>query len=112
MGVDPTGRDPRGAALRAVRDALARADLHLFETLGIDRDAARCRVTVALPVPDGVRAADLSDDLPFPDATVRIVEGGLRTEAGPGATLVVTAAVEVFLPIDLARRHVGGSGQG
>ncbi|MEL6888684.1 MAG: Lin0512 family protein, partial [Pseudomonadota bacterium] len=65
QGVDLHGRDDTKAARRAVEQALQGASLPIFGTLGLDRDAMRIVVHVAVPRPEAVDVDVIAGLLPY-----------------------------------------------
>jgi len=101
MGTDIRGLDPTKAAVRALRDALWHNSLTVTHALGVDVDSMRVKVTIGVPQPERVDAAQVLAVLPHGTGELRCVEGGLMipNEDGTGGTLVAHAAAEVFLDL-------------
>ncbi len=96
MGTDLHGGDVTKAALRAVDDAMRRSSLPIFGSIGMDHAQMRVQVTVGTHDPAAVDIDEVAAHLPRGAVTVRAVEGGMKLEDG---IVVVTAAVEAFLPL-------------
>ena len=100
MGTDLHGGDMTKAALRAVDDAMRRSSLPVLETIGLDHGEMRVRVTLGVPAPEAVDTERVAAHMPRGSVTVSAVAGGLRLKEGP---VVVTAAVEAFLPVQTGK---------
>lgn len=98
MGNDLHGMDYTKAGARAIEDALRHSSLPLFGVLGLDHDAMRVQVTVAVQEPDKVDTDALALRLPRGRAEVRAVFGGLNVPSGGETIVVAQASVEAFLP--------------
>lgn len=103
-GNDLYGGDYTKAACRAVQDALHHSSIILFRSLGYDHRTMRVQVTIGVQEPDQVDTAVVAATLPRGRAEVAAVFGGLNVhDPEQGTTHVIaTAAVEAFLPTDLA----------
>lgn len=105
QGVDLHGMDYQKAARRAIRDALSRSTLPLFETLGLDHADMRVAVTIGVQDPSQIDSKALAAELPRGRAEVSAVFGGMNLsnpETGDTA-VIATAAVEAFLPDQSAK---------
>jgi len=100
MGTDLHGGDMTKAALRAVDDAMRRSSLPVFGAIGLDHAQMRVQVTLGAPDPAAIDTARIADHMPRGRVEVSAVEGGLRLEEG---AIVVTAAVEAFLPSQVGK---------
>ena len=100
MGTDLHGGDVTKAALRAVEDALRRSSLPVLGTLSLDHREMRVKVTLGAPDPEAVDTDRVAAHLPRGTVTASAVTGGLRLDDG---IVVVTAAVEAFLPVQTGR---------
>ncbi|MEM6619166.1 MAG: Lin0512 family protein [Pseudomonadota bacterium] len=115
IGTDLYGEDATKAAIRAVNDAIRHSSLTLFTELELDHSLMEVRVTVGVPDPMALDLDRIAAELPRGRAVVEGVPGGQRI-APPkngvqaGASLVATAAVEAFYPLDAGgwRRTDGG----
>ncbi|MEM8978992.1 MAG: Lin0512 family protein [Pseudomonadota bacterium] len=100
MGNDQYGQDMTKAAARAIEDAIRHSSIPLFDALKVSHDDMRVKVTIGVPTPEDVDATYLAAQLPRGNASVEVVEGGLRVpnpETG-GEIIIAQAAVEAFLP--------------
>jgi len=100
MGCDLQGGDVTRAAIRAVDDAMRRSSLPVFGSIGMDHGRMRVQVTLGTHDPDAVDLARIAAHMPRGRAEVSAVEGGLLLEGG---IVVVTAAVEAFLPVQVGK---------
>ena len=105
MGNDLHGMDYQKAARRAIEDALHRATLPLFSTLGLSVDTMRVQVTIGVQEPEQLDTAALAALLPRGHATVTATSGGQNVpNPETGETVVIaTAAIEAFLPAQTGR---------
>jgi len=101
-GNDLYGADYTKAACRAVQDALHHSSITLFTSLGYDHKDMRVAVTIGAAKPEKVDVKAVAATLPRGRAEVVAVMGGLDVEDANGGTphVVVTAAIEAFLPVD------------
>ncbi|MEL6313884.1 MAG: Lin0512 family protein [Pseudomonadota bacterium] len=97
QGVDLHGRDDTKAARRAVEQALQGASLPIFGTLGLDRDAMRIVVHVAVPRPEAVDVDVIAGLLPYGTVEVAPERGGLDVPVGNDVHVMALVAIEVFL---------------
>jgi uncharacterized protein (TIGR02058 family) len=98
MGNDLHGQDYTKAARRAIEDAFRHSSLPLFGAVGLDHDAMRVQVTVAVQQPEAVDAEALVSVLPRGRAEVRVVKGGLNVPTDGEPIVIAQASVEAFLP--------------
>ena len=106
MGNDLHGGDYTKAAARAIEDAIRHSSIPMLPALGIDPAQMQVQVTVGVGDPAAVDVEALKAGLPRGTVTVKAVEGGL-TINNPDTgeiSVVATAAVEAFLPVELARK--------
>ena len=105
MGNDLHGGDYTKAARRAIEDAIRHSSIPMLPALGIDHAEMQVQVTVGVGEPQAVDVEALKAGLPRGTVSVTAVEGGLNvTNPDTGeVSVVATAAVEAFLPADLAR---------
>lgn len=105
MGNDLHGADYTKAARRAIEDAIRHSSIPMLPALGIDHAEMQVQVTVGVADPSAVDVTALKAGLPRGTVSVTAVEGGLNvTNPDTGeVSIVATAAVEAFLPADLAR---------
>jgi uncharacterized protein (TIGR02058 family) len=101
MGTDIRGTDYTKAAVRALRDALWHNSLGIANAVGLPTDAMEVEVTIGVPRPDQVDAAEVLAVLPHGTGTVKIVEGGLEiaNDSGTGSTVIANAAAVVRLDL-------------
>ncbi len=107
MGTDLHGGDMTKAALRAVDDAMRRSSLPIFGSIGMDHTRMRVQVTLGAQDPAAVDIDRVAAHMPRGEVTVRAVEGGMRLEEG---IVVVTAAVEAFLPLQTGQWRLSNAG--
>lgn len=113
MGNDLYGEDYTKAALRAVQDALHHSSLILFRSLELDSALMQVRVTIGVERPDQVDCATVAASLPRGQASVNAVKGGMNVVDAENQTtsVVATAAVEAFYPMDQVPWTVVGANQ-
>ena len=101
MGTDIRGGDYTKAAVRALRDALWHNSLTVAGALGVPVDAMQVEVTIGVPKPDQVNAAEVLAVLPHGTGTINVVEGGLEiaNAAGTDVTVMANAAAVVRLEL-------------
>ena len=102
-GNDLYGGDYTKAACRAVQDALHHSSLTLFRSLGYDHRDMLVKVTIGVQAPDLVDIDSVCAELPRGAPSVKIVKGGLDAHDTENAnvSVIATAAIEVFLEINL-----------
>ena len=98
QGVDLHGRDDTKAARRAVEQALQGASLPIFGTLGVDREAMRVVVHIAVPRPDAVDVDAIAGLLPYGTVKIMPEQGGMDVSVAGDVAVMAVAAIEVFLP--------------
>lgn len=100
-GNDLHGQDYTKACRRAIEDAIRHSSLPLFPALGLDHSDMEVRVTVAVQSPEKVDTEMLKSGLPRGRVSVQATHGGLDiTNPDSGdVTVIATAAVEAFLPL-------------
>jgi len=103
MGTDLQGGDVTRAALRAVDDAMRRSSLPIFGAIGLDHGQMRVQVTLGTHDPAAVETDRIAAHMPRGRVEVAAVPGGLHLEDG---IVVVTAAVEAFLPVQTGRWRI------
>jgi uncharacterized protein (TIGR02058 family) len=110
MGNDLHGQNYTKAAARAIEDAIRHSSIPMLPALDIDHNEMRVEVTVGVQNPDRVDTEALKSGLPRGQVSVSATHGGLDiTNPDTGeVTVVATAAVEAFLPVDLVRKRAGG----
>ncbi len=99
MGTDLHGADYTKAAVRALKDALWHNSLTIAPAFGLDREEMKIEVSIGVAKPDQVDTEVVKAVLPYGQATVKAVEGGLDvlSDCGTKVTVVANAAVVVFL---------------
>ncbi|MEL6467186.1 MAG: Lin0512 family protein [Pseudomonadota bacterium] len=100
QGMDLHGQDDTKAARRAVEQALQGASLPIFGTLGLDRDAMRIVVHVAVPRPGAIDVDEIAGLLPYGTVEVVAEQGGLDVPVAGDVAVMAVAAIEVFLPVN------------
>ena len=102
IGTDLYGQDYTKAAIRAVNDAIRHSSLTVFSELGLDHTAMRVQVTIGVQEPDQLDTAKIAAELPRGKADVTAVHGGQNIPSPDGSTasVVATAAIEAWYPID------------
>lgn len=109
MGTDLHGGDVTKAALRAVDNAMRRSSLPIFGAIDLNHDAMRVQVTIGTHDPAALDTARIAAHMPRGRVEVRAVQGGMPR--GEDGIVVVTAAVEAFLPRQTGHwRLVDGDG--
>ncbi len=105
MGNDLHGMDYQKAARRAIEDAIRHSTLPIFQSIDLSHTEMRVQVTVAAQEPDKIDAEALKSGLPRGRAEVSVVAGGLNipNEETGDTAVVVTAAVEAFLPSQVGK---------
>jgi uncharacterized protein (TIGR02058 family) len=99
MGTDLHGADYTKAAVRALKDALWHNSLTIAPAFGLDREQMKIEVSIGVAKPEQVDTEVVKAVLPYGQATVKAVEGGLDilSDCGTKVTVVANAAVVVFL---------------
>jgi len=103
MGVDLRGRDYTKASVRALRDALWHNSLTVVPALGYPVDEMLVEVEIGVAKPEQVDTQAVADVLPYGQATIKVVQGGLDVIDGDRHTVVANAAAVVYLDIGVAR---------
>ena len=103
MGTDLQGGDYTKAAVRALRDALWHNSLTVAPAFGLPKEAMKIEVTIGVAKPDEVNRDEVKAVLPYGQATVEVVVGGLDviSDCGTKVTVVANAAAVVYLDIDI-----------
>jgi len=101
MGTDIRGADSTKAACRALRDALWRNTLNIAEICGQRPEDMKITVHIGVPRPSTVRHEEVLAILPYGDAKLEVVDGGLEIlrDNGTDSTLIAHAAAIVSLDI-------------
>ena len=103
MGSSLRKEDYTRAACRALENALWHNSLSITDAFGLDRSAMIIEVDVAVQKPEQVDTNVVAGILPYGQASVRAVHGGLDVpKPGGGKTVIANAAVVVYLDIEPA----------
>ena len=103
MGSSLRKEDYTRAACRALEDALWHNSLSITDAFGLDRSAMIIEVDVAVQRPEQVDTDKVAAILPYGQASVRAVHGGLDVPKPDGGnTVIANAAVVVYLDIEPA----------
>ena len=103
MGSSLRKQDYTRAACRALRDALWHNSVSIADAFGLDRSAMIIEVDVAVQRPEQVDTEKVAAILPYGQASVRAVHGGLDVpKPDGGITVIANAAVVVYLDIEPA----------
>jgi uncharacterized protein (TIGR02058 family) len=110
MGIDQHGQDATEAAVKAVRDAIARPCLTgVREVLGMtDWSHVYVEVQIACPHPEEVRVEEILRALPVGNPTVKVEEGGMVARGAQSERwgdrsdemYIANAAVTVWVDLD------------
>ncbi len=101
MGTDLQGGDYTKAAVRALRDALWHNSLTVAPAFGLPREAMKIEVSIGIAKPEEVNRDEVKAVLPYGQATVEVVEGGLDivSDCGTKVTVIANAAAVVYLDL-------------
>ncbi len=101
-GTDIRGEDYTKAAKRAVDDALHHNSIAVADALGKAREDMQVDILIGVARPDAVDKAAVAAMLPYGQAQVEVVEGGLDTplENKEGSVVLANAALTVYLDVD------------
>lgn len=104
MGTDLRGEDYTKAAVRALKDALWHNSLTVVPALGYALDDMQVEIHIGVAQPERVDVDAVAAVLPYGQAQVTVVKGGLDIpkDDGSGVTVMASAAAVVFLDIDEA----------
>ena len=103
MGSSLRKQDYTRAACRALEDALWHNSVSIADAFGLDRSAMIIEVDVAVQRPEQVDTEKVAAILPYGQASVRAVHGGLDVpKPDGGITVIANAAVVVYLDIEPA----------
>ena len=99
MGTDIRGRDYTKAACRALKDALWHNSLGIADIVGVDVDSMWVEVSIGIPQPEKVNAAEVLSILPHGSGQVTCMQGGLEIENinRNDFTIIANAAAVVYL---------------
>ena len=102
MGTDLQGGDYTKAAVRALRDALWHNSLTVAPAFGLPKESMKIEVTIGVNNPNEVDRDEVKAVLPYGQASVVVVEGGLdiMSDCGTKVTVVANAAAVVYLNIE------------
>jgi len=110
-GADIRGQDYTKAAVRALQNALRHNSISIADALGMERTDMRVKILIGVAKPQEVDAAAVAAVLPYGQAEVEVVEGGLDTplESGEGLVVMANAGLTVYLDMDEERLTGGAS---
>jgi uncharacterized protein (TIGR02058 family) len=102
MGTDLQGGNYTKAAVRALRDALWHNSLTVAPAFGLPKESMKIEVTIGVAKPNEVDRDEVKAVLPYGQASVVVVEGGLdiMSDCGTKVTVVANAAAVVYLNIE------------
>jgi uncharacterized protein (TIGR02058 family) len=102
MGTDLQGGDYTKAAVRALRDALWHNSLTVAPAFGLPKESMKIEVTIGVNKPNEVDRDEVKAVLPYGQASVVVVEGGLdiMSDCGTKVTVIANAAAVVYLNIE------------
>lgn len=100
-GVDIRGGDHTKAAVRAVEAALRHNSISFAQAFGVEREAMVIKIVIGVGKPDAVDRDAIAAVLPYGQAEISVVEGGMEIarDDAPGATILANAALTVFLDV-------------
>ena len=100
-GTDIRGGDYTKAAQRAVHAALRHNSITFAQALDVPREAMIVKILIGVGKPEDVDREAVASILPYGQAEVEVVEGGMEIarETAPGATIVANAALTVLLDL-------------
>jgi uncharacterized protein (TIGR02058 family) len=104
MGTDLHGQDYTKAAIRGLKDALWHNSLSVAPALGYSRDSMQVDIEVGVAHPEKVDKAAVAAVLPYGQAQVNAVKGGLdiTNDDGSNTTVVANVVAVVYLDIQEA----------
>ena len=102
MGTDIRGADSTKAACRALRDALWRNTLNIAQICGQRSEDMKIKVYIGVPRPETVRHGDVLSILPYGEAELEVVDGGLEIMRAEGDDSTVVAHAAAVVSLDLA----------
>ena len=103
MGSSLRKQDYTRAACRALENALWHNSVSIADAFGLDRSAMIIEVDVAVQRPEQVDTEKVAAILPYGQASVRAVHGGLDVpKPDGGITVIANAAVVVYLDLEPA----------
>jgi len=101
MGTDLQGQDYTKAAIRALKDALWHNSLTVAPALGYPRDAMDVEIEIGVAEPNRVDKAAVASVLPYGQASVTVVKGGLDIPSQDGERLTVMANAAAIVYLDI-----------
>lgn len=113
MGTDLQGQDYTKAAVRALKDALWHNSLSIAPAFGFDREKMVIEVSIGVAQPAQVNIDVVKAVLPYGQASVEAVQGGLDilSDCQTKTTVVANAAVVVYLDFDESSFDQSSKGQ-
>ena len=113
MGTDLQGQDYTKAAVRALKDALWHNSLSIAPAFGFDREKMVIEVSIGVAQPAQVDIDVVKAVLPYGQASVEAVQGGLDilSDCKTKTTVVANAAVVVYLDFDESSLDQSSKGQ-
>lgn len=100
-GVDIRGGDYTKAAVRALEAALRHNSITFAQAFGMDPQSMVIKVVIGVGQPDAVDKDAVAAVLPYGQAEVSVVAGGMEIarDNAAGATIMANAALTVFLDL-------------
>ncbi len=101
IGTDIRGADYTKAAVRAVENALRHNNIRFADVFDLPKETMRVDILIGVAQPDRVDRERVAAVLPYGQADVTVVQGGLdipRDEEA-GGTVMANAALTVFLDL-------------
>ena len=113
MGTDLQGQDYTKAAVRALKDALWHNSLTIAPAFGFDREKMVIEVSIGVAQPAQVDIDVVKAVLPYGQASVEAVQGGLDilSDCQTKTTVVANAAVVVYLDFEESSFDQSSKGQ-
>lgn len=100
MGVDIRGGDYTKAAIRALKDALWHNSLTVVPALGYPVEEMQVDIEIGVAEPELVDKKKVAEVLPYGQASVNVVKGGLDVREDDRHTIVANAAAVVYLAVE------------
>ncbi|MGB1872979.1 MAG: Lin0512 family protein [Candidatus Puniceispirillaceae bacterium] len=104
MGTSLRKGDYTRAAVRAVQDAVWRNSISFAEAFGFEKSDMLIDVEIGVQKPDQVDDAEVKAVLPYGNAGVRIVPGGLDIPKPDGSGVTILANAAIIISFDMERR--------
>lgn len=101
MGNDLQGGDYTKAAVRAVQDAIHHSSLTMIKSLDIAREDMHVEVTVGVQDPAAVDTEMVAKALPYGLITVNAVSGGQNVPSDTGDEKAVIATAAIIVRVEL-----------